>query len=150
MIRPVEPRDAEAWARLRGRLWPDAEPADLLRETRAFLAGGVVPTLSAAFVAQIDSLTGPVGFLELALRPFADGCDSMPVPHVEGWYVAPAARGRGNGRALMRAAENWARERGYTELASDTEVENETSLHVHQKCGFDEVERLVKLRKRLA
>lgn len=92
----------------------------------------------------------PVGFIELAVRPFADGCDSAPVPHVEGWYVEPGARGRGTGRALMDAAEGWARERGFVELASDTEVHNDGSLAAHMRCGFVETERLIKFRKSLS
>jgi aminoglycoside 6'-N-acetyltransferase I len=74
----------------------------------------------------------------------------MPVPHVEGWYVEPDARGKGVGRALMRRAEEWSTARGHTELASDTEIDNMASLRAHERCGFEEVERLIKLRKPLA
>lgn len=49
----------------------------------------------------------------------------------------------------MERAESWARERGFSELASDTEIENEISLSVHRSCGFSETERLVKLKKPL-
>jgi len=133
---------------MRGRLWPDAGAAELEREARDFIAGITIPTIDAVFIAA-EKTGSAIGFLELSLRAFSDGCDSMPVPYVEGWYVEPAARGAGAGRALMRAAETWSRERGFTELASDTEVGNELSLRAHEHCGFEEVERLVKLRKRL-
>ena len=73
----------------------------------------------------------------------------MPVVHIEGWYVEPTARGRNVGRALMHAAEEWARVRGFSELASDTEIGNEASLSAHERCGFQEVERRIKLRKSL-
>ncbi len=33
--------------------------------------------------------------------------------------------------------------------ASDTEIDNEASLHAHVRCGFVETERLIKLRKSL-
>lgn len=49
----------------------------------------------------------------------------------------------------MEHAERWARERGFIELASDTTIENAESLAVHASCGFEETERLVKLRKSL-
>lgn len=146
MIRPIEPGDAQEWAKLRARLWPDADVAELVREARAFVEGHPGPALTAVFLAEDDAAL-PLGFLELALRPFSDGCDSMPVPHVEGWYVEPFARGRGIGRRLMRSAEDWARVRGFTELASDTEIQNSASLRAHEACGFDEVERLIKFRK---
>jgi aminoglycoside 6'-N-acetyltransferase I len=150
-VRPAEFRDAGEWASLRASLWPDADASELAAETRAFFAGNGPPSLDAGFVAeardaQHDSM---IGFIEVSIRPFSDGCDSMPVPHVEGWYVEPAARGRGVGRCLIENAEAWSRARGFGELASDTEIENHASLLAHEACGFEQTERLVKFRKRL-
>ncbi len=90
-----------------------------------------------------------VGFLELGLRSVAEGCTSSPVPYVEGWYVAADWRRRGVGGALMQAAEEWSRARGYTELGSDTEEANRLSRAAHAALGFEEVETLVVLRKPL-
>src|SRR5262245_3534744 len=56
------------------------------------------------------------GFVSCSLRPWAEGCDSMPVPYVEGWWVAPDLRGSGLGRALLQVVEGWCREGGYEEL----------------------------------
>ena len=131
---------------MRAQLWPGAD-AGLEREAREFARGLPIPTIDIVFIAE--SAGERVGFLELAIRSFSDGCESMPVPHVEGWFVEPRARGTGIGRSLMEAAEGWSRERGFTELASDTEIHNSASLHAYQRCGFEEVERLIKLRKRL-
>jgi aminoglycoside 6'-N-acetyltransferase I len=149
IVRAIQTDEAGEWGRLRGRLWPDADPKELTAETRAFLEGAEMPTIAAAFVAREEEGGAALGFLELAVRPFADGCESRPVAHVEGWYVEPAARGRGVGRALMTAAETWARERGFAELASDTEVQNDVSFAAHLHCGFLETERLIKFRKPL-
>jgi aminoglycoside 6'-N-acetyltransferase I len=149
VVRAIRTAEAGEWACLRARLWPRADLQELTAETQAFLEGADMPTIAAAFVAREEEGDAAMGFLELAVRPFADGCESRPVAHVEGWYVEPAARGRGVGRALMMAAENWARERGFRELASDTEVENDVSLAAHLRCGFLESERLIKFRKPL-
>jgi aminoglycoside 6'-N-acetyltransferase I len=148
-IRPIEARDAAAWARMRARLWPRAERDELVRETGAFAAGEGETMLAAVFLAEDDRAT-PLGFIEIAVRAFSDGCESMPVPHVEGWFVEAFARGRGIGRGLMSAGEVWATAQGFNELASDTEVHNASSQRAHEACGFEEVDRLVKFRKKLA
>ncbi len=148
MIRPLEPRDVEAWAAMRHRLWPHADAGDLRDEAQTFVADATDSTIDAVFVAASDDAPA-VGFIEVSIRDFADGCDSMPIPHVEGWYVEPSARHAGVGRDLMHAAEVWARDGGFIEIASDTEVENVDSQNAHQHCGFEETERLVKFRKAL-
>jgi aminoglycoside 6'-N-acetyltransferase I len=149
IVRAIRKGEAGEWAQLRARLWPHSDAQELAAEARAFLDGTEMPTIAEAFVAWEEEGAAALGLLELAVRPFADGCESRPVAHVEGWYVEPAARGRGVGRALMSAAENWARGRGFTELASDTELENGVSLTAHLHCGFSETERLIKFRKPL-
>jgi aminoglycoside 6'-N-acetyltransferase I len=147
-VRALAARDVDAWAIMRSELWPDADATELAQEARTFAGGAVVPAIDAVFVA-VDGQDLAIGFLELSVRPFADGCDTQPVAHVEGWYVEGLARHRGIGRSLVRAAEDWARARGLRELASDTEIHNDASQRAHAACGFEEVERLVKFRKRL-
>jgi aminoglycoside 6'-N-acetyltransferase I len=50
---------------------------------------------------------------------------------------------------LIAAAEKWTRERGLTEIASDAELENETSIRAHKALGFQETFRLVHFLKRV-
>jgi aminoglycoside 6'-N-acetyltransferase I len=147
-IRAAGYRDAGIWTAMRSRLWPETDLEDLEREAVAFLSNSLSPAITVAFLAE-DDRAEPIGFVEASLRPFADGCDSMPVPHVEAWYVEPIARGRGAGRALLAAVEDWARARGFTEIASDTETHNDASAKAHASCGYIEVERLIKFRKTL-
>jgi aminoglycoside 6'-N-acetyltransferase I len=49
----------------------------------------------------------------------------------------------------MEAAERWARDRGYADLASDALLENSLSHAAHEALGFDIVERIVVFRKSL-
>jgi aminoglycoside 6'-N-acetyltransferase I len=56
-------------------------------------------------------------------------------------------RRQGVGAALVRAAEAWARARGYRDLASDALLDNLPSHEAHVALGFGEVERSVKYRK---
>jgi aminoglycoside 6'-N-acetyltransferase I len=122
-------------------LWPGHAEANL----DAWLARG---DAAAVFVAE--RAPGRLcGFAEVGEREYADCCDTSPVAYLEGWYVDPDARGQSVGRALIRAVEEWARSRGYRELASDTHLENTGSQRAHARLGFEETERLVLFRKAL-
>ena len=124
---------------MRVALWPDADD-----ELDEYLAGDD----QVAFVAE-RAEGSLCGFLEAGVRPFANGVDEQPCAFVEGWWVDEDARRTGVGRALMAAAEAWARSRGFSELGSDTELANVGSQAAHKALGFEERERVVYLRKRL-
>ena len=148
LVRALEPRDLDAWAAMRGALWPDEDIEELRRECADYCTPGTSRLLEAIFVAETSG--GALrGFVELSLRPYADGCRSSPVPFVEGWYVAPGARREGVGGALIAAGEAWAKDGGYTEIASDALIENIISIGAHAALGFEEVERAVRFRKTL-
>lgn len=145
-LRPLELRDRRAWAEMRAALWPEADAAELAHETVKHFAG--VKAADEVWVSE--EITGRLlGFLELSLRAYAEGCASSPVPYIEGWYVTAESRHLGVGLALVEAAENWARLRGYKEIASDAVLENDASHAAHRSLGFEEVERIVCFRKAL-
>lgn len=144
-IRDVIRADAAEWTRMRAALWPAETHA---AEVEAFLRGGAAPQLAAVLVAERPS-RALAGFVEIGLRAYAEGCESSPVPFIEGWYVDEDARHGGVGRALIRAAEEWARKRGFLEIASDVELSNEPSQRAHRALGYEEVERLVCYRRSL-
>jgi aminoglycoside 6'-N-acetyltransferase I len=87
------------------------------------------------------------GFAEVGTRSVAESCETSPVAYLEGWYVDPDMRRQGIGAALVGAAEDWSRARGFRELASDTQLTNITSQRAHEALGFAEVERSVLYRK---
>jgi aminoglycoside 6'-N-acetyltransferase I len=120
-----------------------------MTEAAAILAGRPPSTMSLAiFVAETAG--NVVGFVEVGLRSHADGCDErQPAGFIEGWYAEPEHRRRGLGRALIGAAEDWARSRGCTEIASDTWIDNEPSQRAHEALGFEVVDRCVHYRKAL-
>lgn len=51
--------------------------------------------------------------------------------------------------ALLAACEQWAREKGCQEFASDCELDNRESLRFHLALGFAEANRIVCFRKAL-
>lgn len=148
-VRQAISQDAAAWAALRAALWPEEDPDELREEAAGYFEGTMPDTLLAAIFLAEASDGALLGMLELSLRPYADGCASSPVPYVEGWFVAEGQRGRGIGRALIQAAEDWARAQGYDEMASDAVLENRASERVHKALGFEEVERAIRFRKDL-
>jgi aminoglycoside 6'-N-acetyltransferase I len=102
----------------------------------------------ALFVAEVEQAI--IGFVEVGLRSHAEGCDAgRAVGFVEGWYVRPEHRRRGIGGALIAQAEQWSREQGAVEIASDTWIDHEPSVAAHQALGFEITERAVHFRKSL-
>lgn len=145
MVRSIESKDRLEWLRLRSALWPGSHDSVHLSDIDAFFEGR--PPIAAVLVSPAPD-NQLRGFIELSVRSCAEGCVG-PAPYIEGWYVDADVRGQGIGRNLVHAAENWAREHGYTELASDTELHNRASQLAHQALGFTEVERAVHFRKPL-
>ncbi len=144
IIRPLHPDDKPEWLRMRLALWPDENAEQLRTGMETTLADPLAPVFLA-----IRPDGRPGGFIEAGTRKYAEGCETSPVGFIEGWYVDPDLRQQGVGAALVRAAEDWARSLGLTEMGSDTWLDNETSIQAHLKLGYQEMERLVHFGKRL-
>jgi aminoglycoside 6'-N-acetyltransferase I len=144
--RPALLADTQIWTEMRQGLWPEALVSELAEEAAAFFAGK--GPLREVLICESDA-GEPIGMIELSLRSHADGCRSSPVPFVEGWYVTAGQRRRGVGSFLMSAAEAWARDAGFTEIASDTQLDNAAGRRAHAHSGFEEIEQAVHLRKDL-
>lgn len=144
-VRAATPSDAQSLAAMCVALWPNST----LDECLDSIENRTPRALPLAYLVAEDG-GDLVGFVELSVRPYADGCDpSRGVGYLEGWYVHPAHRRRGIGALLVRAAEDWARAQGCTEFASGALLENEVSHRAHAALGFEEVERAVHFRKGL-
>jgi len=135
---------------MREALWPKTPAGEHARELTDILEGKPVTTLPLIILVAEASDRGLAGFLEVDLRSHADGCNpSRPVGYVERWYVAENHRHRGIGRRLLAAAEDWARNQGCVEMASDTWVDNDVSQCVHEELSYEVVDRCVHYRKTL-
>jgi aminoglycoside 6'-N-acetyltransferase I len=145
-IRPVTGGDFRAWGALRRALWPDEEDVDAEQALRTACNADA----GLAALLATDAAGAAIGFVDLALRrDYVNGTATSPVAFLEGWYVVPAWRGRGVGRALVRASEQWARAMGCSEFASDALLDEHASHAAHLACGFEETERVVYFRKAL-
>jgi aminoglycoside 6'-N-acetyltransferase I len=144
-IRALAAGEEAEWRRLRHALWPettDADHATDLQEYRDAASSHVI-----LVAPRPDGSLA--GFAEVRLRSIVDGCSTSPVAFLEGWFVDPDMRRHGVGRALVQAAEDWARSRGCQEFGSDTEADNALSRAAHRSLGFTEAPPTVNFRKRL-
>jgi aminoglycoside 6'-N-acetyltransferase I len=146
LIRSVRAEDRQEWLRMRLLLWPHHTTAEMLSEMDELMS---TVAQAPVFVAQRSDGSGLCGFLEGGTRKYADGCDSSPVAYIEGWYVDEDLRCQGVGKLLVGALEEWARTQGLDEVASDTWLDNQTSIAAHLSLGYVEMERLVHFAKKL-
>ena len=139
-IRPLNKAKVEAWIDMRHRLWPDYERHELVGESVEWALGKL-----GVFVAGTED--GLTGFAEVSMRDRAPGCTTSPVGYLEGWWVESEQRRRGVGIALLKASEQWARDHGATEFASDAHADNEVSRAAHSAAGFAEKRAVVGFHK---
>ena len=144
-IRSATKEDAAVWVRMREALWPDTRRPGTQTEVDKYFAGLLSMPLEVLIAADDDGRT--IGFAELSIRAYAEGCETDRVAFLEGWYVAPEARRHGVGRALVAAAERWAELQGCTEFASDAVLDNIESASAHAALGFEETVQIRCFRK---
>ena len=142
-IRSVTQEDKAEWFRMRKGIWPEAPDEYLNFDMDELL----VDADYAVFFACVGDT--PIGLTEVRIKDYAEGCETSPIGYLEGWFVEPEHRGKSVVGVMTRAAEDWARAKGVTEMASDTWLDNEVSIRAHLKAGYFEVERLVHFVKRL-
>jgi GNAT superfamily N-acetyltransferase len=77
---------------------------------------------------------GPDGLAVLRFRSaiFTEGLDA----YLEEFYVAPALRGRGLGRALLDAALELARDEGARRIELGTNEDDAAARAVYERAGF--------------
>lgn len=140
MVRLAHPADTAEWLRMRMELWPDSDSDEEAAEIAHYFTGAPLPTLNVAYVySRPDG--GLCGLVEVSIHSSAPGCETDRIGYIEAWYVDPDWRGKGVGRVLVEQAENWAREQGCLEMASDTTPFYPISPKAHQALGYEEVER---------
>lgn len=143
MVIKAEKEKLAQAAALAAELWPRHTPEELLAEFEQVSgAGGVL------FLAMEGDT--PVGFAQCRLRhDYVEGTEHSPVGYLEGIYIRPDHRGRGLAGELLAACEDWVKEQGCLEFASDCELDNGDSLAFHLASGFAEANRVICFTKKL-
>lgn len=125
-------------------LWPEHTAQDLERILQEYIGGNE----SAVFTEGADGQ--PIGVALCCLRhDYVEGCETSPVGYLEGIFVNEKYRLKGIAASLCKECENWAKEMGCTEFASDCELTNTDSLHFHLSIGFREENRIICFKKNL-
>ena len=136
--------DAAVLAALAIRMWTDNDPDELAEEFRQLLKDGD----AVCFFKYADDR--PIAFAQCQLRhDYVEGTDSSPVGYLEGVFVSEGYRRSGYAAELLAACEQWAKERGCAEFASDCELGNIVSLRFHMAMGFAETNRIICFKKEL-
>ncbi|MCJ8307962.1 MAG: GNAT family N-acetyltransferase [Rhizobiaceae bacterium] len=143
-IRLAEKSDAEAWARMRVSLWEDL--ADELNQKEI---DKMLDDVRSTNHLVVDSTNKPIGFAEIYIRDYANGCTQQPVPFLEGIWIDAQHRRSGVGRELISRITEDLKAQGYVELCSDILETNHQSHRAHENWGFEETERVIYFRKGL-
>lgn len=100
------------------------------------------------FIAYADETAA--GFCRCSLRyDYVEGTDGGNVGYLEGIYVLPEFRRSGIAKAFVSRCEDWAKEHGCCEFASDCELDNTDSYNFHMAMGFEEANRIICFAKKL-
>ena len=144
LIRKMLPNDKLVWAEMRFKLWDSLPLEEHLGDIDRMLKA----SKHTGYIAILPD-RGHIGFAEISIRDYANGCTAQPVAFLEGIWVEREYRWQGIGRALIEKISNDLLIQGYAELCSDTDIENTLSQHAHGSWGFEETERVVYFRKSL-
>lgn len=141
-VREMTEADRAVWAEMRVALWPSCP-----REWHTTDIGEKLCDPEAwGFIAETAACQ-PAGLAELSIRKYANGCESSPVPFLEGIWIEPQFRRQGAAGRLIAHIEAFLTARGFREIGSDALIDNSTSHAAHARWGFSETERVVYFRK---
>ena len=148
IIKKISACDYEALATLRHKSWPQDSISAHHKDIMALFAKDrPLYARRDGFIAYDDRHA--VGFIELSLRPYVNGCLKSPVGFIEGLYCAPDYDKEALSLSFISKATTWAKDNGARELATDTYLENTIAQQDHQRWGFQATEKIVYFRKKL-
>lgn len=143
-MKQADLNDIEIVAEMASLLWPGHDISDLKFELSNYIStdNGVI------FISFCETV--PVGFAQCNHRnDYVEGTQSSPVGYLEGIYVKEDYRKRGIGNKLLIQCEEWAKNKGCSEFASDCELDNIESFKFHMRLGYEEANRIICFKKNL-
>ncbi len=148
-VEALAERTFRTWSAMRQQLWDhhtdEKDQADFVRYQKKSAEGTAISFLA------VSEEGRHIGFLDAELRSdYVGGAERSPVWYVEGIFVVPEERGKGVGRLLIETLEAHARSQGYSEIASDCDLDDTMSEAFHKAVGFREAARNIHLIKRIS
>ena len=140
-FREIDRAHFPQWKRMRGELYASLDDEFHLKEMEEISQR---TDWICRFIVNAEKEI--IGLLELSSRNVVDGCLSSPVAYLEGLYLEPGHRGRGYGCSVLEKVVNWCRQNGFSELATDTELNNAAAQAFYTSFGFEEQDRVVVFR----
>ncbi len=144
MINRATEKDVSIISQMAIMMWEDNTIESLFKEFSKIINN----ENSVIFLNLIDNEV--IAFAQCQLRhDYVEGTDSSPVGYLEGIFVKKEYRKQGYAKQLLARCEQWAKEKGCKEFASDCEIINESSLEFHMIMGFIEANRIICFTKKL-
>ncbi len=144
MVKKAEKSDLESAVNLALALWESSSVNELTDEFIDTFADN-----ESEIFLKTENGT-PIGFAQCSLRhDYVEGTESSPVGYLEGIYIKDKFRNKGYAKELLNACEEWAKNKGCSEFASDCELDNENSLLFHKTMNFTETNRIICFSKKL-
>jgi GNAT superfamily N-acetyltransferase len=125
IVRPAEVRDVPALATLAGELGYPTSVDEMSRRLAALV------DRDAVFVAEHDGVC--VGWIQVSI---VEALESGRFAEIRGLVVAEGQRSGGVGAALVRAAEEWARERACPKVRVRSNVVRERTHRFYERLGY--------------
>ena len=110
-------------------------PDDLWTGDAALMKQALIEGLEETFVDVAEGKDGIMGFVMITMRE--ELMSHAPSAHLETIIVAPAARGTGLGRTLLRHTEETAKQRGAQSLSLHVFRNNRRAHALYEAEGFD-------------
>lgn len=142
MIKTASTKDCQTLANLAVKMWSNHTIDELTQTFKNAISKGH----TICFIKFLGNI--PIGFAQCSTRhDYVEGTISSPVGYLEGIYIEEEFRGKGYAYELLRVCEDWAKDMGCKEFASDCEIQNTQSLNFHLSTGFEETNRIICFKK---
>jgi aminoglycoside 6'-N-acetyltransferase I len=140
-----EDSDFDQLLNLSQKLWKDYNEAELKNLLKQIARSDKNHILIAK-----DSVGNYAGFSIFSIRTdYVEGAEKSPTGYLEGIFVEAEFRNMGIAKEFMRRGELWCKEKGCTQIGSDTWLTDKESRKFHKTIGFREQEELVHFLKDL-